>query len=412
MTPTTPAAVPTKVRLRTADDLMAALQLTDIGTRMTVLRGIAAEPGRALALGTDPDGRDVVDELLRQANQKRGQTDWLALVGTLAAFSDSRVTAFFQQILTVAENPQLVFFAAERLSREPAASLHAFLTSLLLQNDSVARARAAADLLAGLLAGLPTLSLPERVRVALLASVDGTEAPPLDDASAPFYFAELAGPFGPEARDCLETLGEPAFCYLREQWDALCDADRIWLLRWAVNDWPLSAPALIARALERDGAEVALAALQSVPAVLGDDSRGPLRPLVSRWARHADPALRRAAIEAGAQGVDWRGAALETETDPAVRRACIARLAEQEGAAGVSTLIALLEDADWQTRATAAGALIEIGSGAATAVPVAEAVKPLAHDCRQAVQVAAVQVLIGLGEQAWLEKEFLASSAV
>lgn len=137
----------TKVRIGTADDLMTALQLTDVGTRMTVLRGIAAEPGRALALGANPDGRDVVDELLRQANQKRGQTDWLALVGALAAFSDPRVTAFFQQVFTVAENPQLVFSAAERLSREPATSLHPFLAPLLLQNDSVARARAAADLL-------------------------------------------------------------------------------------------------------------------------------------------------------------------------------------------------------------------------------------------------------------------------
>lgn len=227
------------------------------------------------------------------------------------------------------------------------------------------------------------------------------EAPPLDDASAPFYLAELNGIFSAEARNRLEALGESAFCYLHEHWDALCDADRVWLLRWGTENWPLWAAGLIARALERDGNTVALAALESVPA-LGEIAVPPLQALLDRFARHADPALRLAAIQAGAKNGDWQ-ALLAVETDPAVRQAGALRLAQNEGTAAIPVLVALLDDPDWQTRAAASGALIEIGGA-----PVVEAVKPLARHCRQGVQAAAVQVLFALGEQAWLEQEFLA----
>ena len=383
----------TKARIRSAPELLAALRLTDIASRVTVLRGVAAEPDRALALGAH-DGRDVVDELLCQASQRRGRTDWLAVVGALAAFRDKRVVAFFQRILATFEEPQILFTAARRLSHEPVESLHAFLTPLL-QSGSIARARA----VAGLLADSATLSAAERVRVSLLSDAEGFETAPLDAGTAACWLAELEGAFRTQAQERLEAQAEPAFAYLRGEWDALSDENREWLLVWGTQNWPALTGALLATALELGTDSVALAAMECLP-TLGADA-APFLPSLARFARHPDPALRLAAIRAGATGMDWR-AALRQETDPALRQACARCLAREEGAGGIAILVALLEDEDWAMRAAVAEALIDIGT------PVVGVVKPLVHHTSQGVRTAAVQVLVALGEQAWLEQEMLA----
>jgi HEAT repeat protein len=393
-----PTPTPT-IRIRTAQELFGALRSPDLGMRMMVLRAIAANPDQTLAFGTF-EGRDVIDALLDQAETARGYSDWLAVVGALAGFRDARVVPFFQHILATATEPQLIFVAAERLSREPAEALQAFLTPLLMQNESPARARAAADLLAT----CPDLSDGETLRVALLTSAeDARQAPPIHGQTAALWLAELEGAYRAEARDALEAQGEAAFLFLRERWDTLSEANRGWLLGWGARDWPHRIEELLAAGLEGGSEDVTLAALECLPA-LGADAAPRFSSSLARLARHPDVALRRAAIEAGADGVDWL-AAIATETDPDLRRTCVRRLAQEEDEGALPTLIHLLQDADWEMGAAAAEALIGIGE------PVLESVKPLVHHSNTAARTGAVQVLLALGQEAWLERELLAGDA-
>lgn len=65
-----------------------------------------------------------------------------------------------------------------------------------------------------------------------------------------------------------------------------------------------------------------------------------------------------------------------------------------------SELLAALEDADWRVRARASDALVARGE--------AEPIKELVHDERLEVRAAAVQILMALGEDEWLEAALLA----
>jgi HEAT repeat protein len=123
----------------------------------------------------------------------------------------------------------------------------------------------------------------------------------------------------------------------------------------------------------------------------------PYAPSLSRFLDHSDPGVRRAAIEAGATGVDWR-AAIAAETDPVLRGRCAQRLGRDEGTQAIPVLVDLLGDPDWRVRAAASQALVEIGA------PAQDAVKPLVHDPDRALRTAAVQVLLALGEDAWLKQ--------
>jgi HEAT repeat protein len=65
-----------------------------------------------------------------------------------------------------------------------------------------------------------------------------------------------------------------------------------------------------------------------------------------------------------------------------------------------SELLAALEHSDWRVRARASDALVSRGE--------AEPVKGLVHDERLEVRAAAVQILVALGEEEWLEAALLA----
>ena len=180
-------------------------------------------------------------------------------------------------------------------------------------------------------------------------------------------------------------------------WDRLTDDTRDWLVCWGLRTFPASAGLMVERALAAASDRLALVALEGF-AALHQGMTGDTTAL-RRFAKHPDPALRRAAIVAGV-GLDWRQY-LATDPDPAVRRARVPRLAETAGLHAVPDLLALLHEPDWQMRAVATKALIGLGAA------VVDPVKPLVHDPEQGVRVAAVQVLLALGQEAWLASQLM-----
>jgi len=387
------------LRIRSAADLLAALADPDPGVRMAVLKMVASQPARALAYGRH-DGMDVIDALLAQAAGRERRGSWEVAVATLTVFRDPRVVEFFTGLLARARRADTLFTAADRLAHEPIAALRDGLLPLLMQNESDARARAAARLLLW----ASDLELAPRLRTALLAGRGRVAPPPLTDATATAWLAELDGLFGPLARHALETQGEPAHRLLCAHWDRLSETNRIWLLGWGEADagGPSSGtrePPVLERALGSGSAKLALAALRRLPA-LGARA-ATIAPAIAALARSPDAEVRLAAIRAGASGLDFR-ALLASETSPELRRACLTSLARADGAAALPDLLAALRDPHWSVRAAATDALQALGE---TIVP---AVEPLARDADARVRTAAVQVLIRLGREDWLEEELLA----
>ena len=383
-----------QLRIRNAQELLAALEDPDLGVRMAVLQVVARHPERALAYGRH-EGRDVIDALLAQGAGRERRGLWDVVVATLAAFRDPRVVGFFERLLATARRADTMFTAASRLEHEPIDSLREFLRPLLMQNESDARARAAARLL--IMAS--DLDPAAQIRTAILAGAGRVEPPLLTTETVACWIAELNGLFGPLARRALESQGEPALRVLAARWDDLGDRDRIWLLQWAAIEAPDSTAPLLEKALLSGSSELALAALRSLPA-LGDGVDA-LAPALASLANGADPALRVAAVQAGARGVDFR-IVLATEQSPALRSACVSALARQEGLTALPELLAALRDDDWTVRATATHAIESLGDA------VAPAIEPLAHDPDQRIRTAAVQIMVRLGRDTWLEEELLA----
>ncbi|HEX8013081.1 MAG TPA: HEAT repeat domain-containing protein [Casimicrobiaceae bacterium] len=388
-----PASAPAARQIRSARDLHAALNAPDPATRLGALKAVRAQPQAALAFGL-LDGRDAIDLLLAQAERVRGHfhSEWLTVVGALSVFRDSRVTAFFLEVLRTATEPTLLFAVAGGLTAEPSTLLHERLRPLLLQDDCPARARAVAPVLAA----LPALTAAERLRIALLVEADDREPALCDAASAEHWLSELAGVFQREARAALEVQGAPAFAHLVGAWDRLSEDSRAWLVEWALRGFPTSAGSLIERALASRSDRIVLVALEGVAALPEGAIVDP--SILRRFAEHSSPALRAAAIGAGAAGLDWRQQ-LAHDPDPAVKRACISRLVEAEGLRALPLLVVLLRDTDWQMRAVATRALTGLGEA------VVESVKPLVHNAEQGVRVAAVQILLAVGQEDWLASQ-------
>jgi hypothetical protein len=329
---------PTQLRIRTAAELLAALEDPEPGVRMAVLQVVARQPARALAYGRH-EGRDVVDVLLAQAAGRERRGVWEVVIATLAVFDDPRIVELFLHLLATGRRAETLFTAANRLEREPIEPLVDRLLPLLMQNESDARARAAARLLLR----ASGLDRAAQLRTALLAG-DGRLLPaPLDADTLELWLAELDGLFALRARRALEAQGEPALRLLAPCWDRLRDDDRRWLVEWAARTSLDVAATLCERALASGSTALTLAALAVVPR-LGERAAA-LAPHVAPLAAADDPKVRLAAVRAGTSGIDVRRM-LTTERAPTLRRACLAALARDEGAAALPDLVAALRDRD------------------------------------------------------------------
>jgi hypothetical protein len=389
--------VVSQTEIRTAAELHAALTAPDGATRLDTLGAVVADPAAALAFGLHGD-RDVIDVLLEQTRSTQPDVpEWLTLVNALATFADPRIAGFFTELLAEHQDPAVLFLASDYLAATRAIVPHATLRQLVLQDDCAARARAAAPLLDA--AGAQNAA--ERLRVALLVD-DGPPPPPFAYASEA-YLAELRGAFAQDARAALIAEGGAALRGLLTCWAALDDATLVWLIEWAVQTLPaVAAEEVTGRVVESGNDRLLRIALIRL-AERHDVWIRPSDRLLADLLCHPDPQVRLAAISRTATP-----AALPTpvnladsDVDPRVRAAATRRLAADFGPRTLPRLLDALGDEDWQVRSAAVEGL------AGLSCAVRSAVRPLVDDVRLPVRVAAVDVLLRLGEDAWLGEHLL-----
>ena len=385
----------TATEITSAAKLHAALTAPDAETRLGTLEAVVADPKTALTFGLHAD-RDLIDVLLSQARATPVAAEWLTLVNALAVFSDPRVAAFFTGVLTEHADPSVLFLASDYLATRRARIPRATLEQLLLQNDSPARARAAAPLMMGIGVRTPA----ERLRVALLS--DGDEAPPFAKA-IDAYLAELRGPFVHDARTALIAQGDEAASALFTRWAALDNATQRWLVEWSIATLLAnSVHEVIERVVASNDDALLRMALTGI-AERSDISLTTSAEVLAQWMRHSDPAIRRAAILKNAAPFAWRSLVeiIDTDVDASVRAAATWRLSADFNARALPQLLEALGDEDWQVRAAAVEGLVAVGSDARSDV------RALIHDARMPVRAAAVAVLLGLGDDAWLSEQLL-----
>lgn len=381
------------IRIRTTKDIIEALRSADPGIRFSVLRAIIQHPEQAVAYGASAKW-DLVEELCNWTRNLTESPLHTLVLGALVAYRDPRVREIFKKQIHTSENAETLSLAARYLAGDVEEGERHSLCGLLLQNNSLKHAKAAADVMIT----HKQLSAREKIRIAMLSSEEFCP-PELNDETEPAWSKELQGPYGSHARRLLETQGEAAFIYLRKKWDSLRDEDKAWLLEWGAGQHPAYAIELILLGLDSGSDSLVLAALEAI-ARMGEYGTIFL-PHIGRHLKSMNHVVRRAAVKAGAVGVDWE-AVLAAEEDALVKIEILPRLTATKGSSAAPTLIRLIEEGDYRLRSAATSALQELSKD------VVELMKPLMTHPRQAVQVAAAQVLIAAGEELWLEEHLLA----
>lgn len=384
---------PEQLHIRAIQDVFDALRSPEPRARFSILQAIILNPEKAAAYGPS-NGADLVDELCDHARNLPVSPLRTLVLGALVAYKDPRVREIFLMEMHVSGNAETLILASRYLSGEAEDDVKPAIAGLLFQNNSIDRARAAANIMAG----HRQLSDRERIRIALHGSEE-FPAPELSEDTGAVWSAELQGPYASHARRLLQTQGEAAFLYLRNKWHHLAEDDKKWLLEWGADKFPVYIIELILQALDSGSDLLVLAALEAI--ITLKDYGKIFAPHTGRYLQSKNPAVRLAAVRAGAPVGDWK-AALSREDDTAVRIEMLMRMAGEQGAAAAPVLIRVIEEGDYRLRAAATSALQKVSKD------VVELIKPLMKDSRQAVQVAAAQVLIAAGEELWLEEHFIA----
>jgi hypothetical protein len=383
-----------ELHIRSARDIFEALYASDFGVRLAMLQAITKYPDKVLAYGPY-NGRDLIEELADQVSRSKTPTERTLLLGALAGFDDARVVALLKKEVFLSHDLEAILIAANRLRREPEATRREIFTRLLEHKGSLVHQRVAANALAE----FEDLTPEQQIQVALLAEVDFTPPPLLNEATHTLWMRALDGPRKRRARKCLQNQGEPTFRYIRSYWDDLNLDAKTWLLEWGAREFPVFTVELLSRALESDSEPMMLAALSCIAAM--GEAGSMFHPMLIQFKDHKSSAVRLAAIQAGLTGLDWREA-LSKEEDVSVRLAILRRLIHEHGTGAAPELLNLLEDHDWKIRAAATEGLIRCGGET-----VIEQAKSLIDHPLEPVRLAAIQVLIGLGLQDWLEEKIL-----
>ena len=379
-----PCEEPPKLKISCAEDLFTSLRADTIGVRLSVLSAISKAPEKVLSYGPY-NGRHLLTEMIDQLKSTPYQLLRRALLSTLSVFKDARVVEVIKRYFRTSRDAQEVMICTRRLAGEPEHEVREFFLEYLARGAGSNQSRCAANILARLNGHSPGHS----VRIAVLSDIPFA-TPPLDEKTEKFWYEELCGPFVKKTQVLIESLGEPAFKHLRNDWNYLSVDIKIWLLDWGGRSHKSMTVELCLKTLEEGGAdELSLIALKTV-AILGAPMEM-FRSHATELFSSADPEIRAAAILAGADIADVR-MELKMESDLGIRLKLIPRLAEAYGETAIDDLIYLLEDNDWRIRSIATAALISLGGAAA------EAMESILDHELMGVRAAANQVLIALSD--------------
>ena len=282
----------TTIRIRSAAELVAALESGELGVHLAALGAIAADPGRALGYGA-ADGRDVIAALIDYTARDLTTPHRKIVLEALARFDDPRVVESMRKEFAVRGSLEIREIAARRLAAEPADQVLSFFGPWLEQDRSPTHARQAALAMADKLG----LDEPARIRIAVTGA--GSSIPLLMADTLEPWLRELAGPFSLTAREILEAQGVSAFAVLHAARARLDPETAEWLMTWGVAIAATGTGDLIHEALAGSRRPLRLAALRLVAAL---DDRTAFVPYLARFLTDPDPAVRLAAIRAGACG--------------------------------------------------------------------------------------------------------------
>lgn len=383
-----------KLRVRSARDIFDALGSGDFAVRLSILKAIANNPGKASSYGPY-NGRELLDELITLWRDSGDSGFKLAVLTTMSVFRDMRLVRIFKSEMSRAGDTQTMLIAASRLADEPEDDMRDFMAKMLWRDTPTEHARVAANIMAK----YKNLEPDERVRIAVYCDIT-FPTPPLDDTTEAAWLKELEGPRDDRARALVESLGEEAFLRLRDKWDALSEDLRKWMLGWGAKEHPVYTVELVANIL-RDGPEGLLIPALQATAEMGE-AGALFRDLISGYAAHQDNAVRLAALRADAPVEDVTSM-LSEEQDDEIRLELISALVREKGEGAVDELVSLLDDKSWRIRAGATEGLVRIGK------PAVEAVKPLVGKVDEKARLAAVQILVALGENQWLEETLVSN---
>ncbi|MCW9057549.1 MAG: hypothetical protein OQL11_01555 [Gammaproteobacteria bacterium] len=293
----------------------------------------------------------------------------------------------------------------ERLQAEPDATVRQGLLHALRQLPHEAVVAHCTDILdrpdhalavaaATVLAGHADDRLPValRLRVRLLAGDDDAIAASLDAGYAEAWLDELAGPYGPLARQRLAPFPTRALELLAPHLAQLAPEGQAWLVSLLNATTLTDQTGLLDAALASQQVPVLVAALR-----LCAEQSVPEATLVRALAlgEHAHPDVRLAACRLPITAA-LRSERYGNERDSRVRAALL-RDVDAGTAEGFALLIAALENGGWRERTAAVEACVAHGT------PVIPRLRQAARQHTGACRAAASQALLRLGDETWLE---------
>ncbi|GEM_PF-1585809 len=218
-------------RIKRVEDLLPLLDHADPKVRAAAFSSVLANPDKALALASCRN-RDIVDIFIDRLAKPLPQRDKIPLLSVLGQFNDSRVAAFFRELLLRENSDELLHIAAQYVSDTDLEVPVDELLRLLRNQDNMSKNRIAA----GLLRDHSTLSSADRIRIAAFSS-GRSPFPALDSETAGAWQQQLNSPLRDYLCLVLETRG-PALEDWTVLWPALDMELQSWLVRRACHHSP------------------------------------------------------------------------------------------------------------------------------------------------------------------------------
>jgi len=349
--------------------LFSVLTIGTIGEQLAVLKDIAANPRRPLALGSH-EGEDLVDLLLRLVADSFGPIKQAQIV-CLMSYDDPRVTAFLVAEFSRSRDAATVLHLGKRISIVRDSE---FFRPFLWSQHRAQALAAARHCSEGM-----ELSSRERLRVAIV--LDQPFAPPvLSDDTLDVWMEALASPDRVRVRQLAELQGENILT-LWSRFSALACEEQDWL-------------AGISASLQPDLLKARLPELLSSPsvspAIVGQALQLGVE-LPSGLLRSEHSLVRAMAISVGLGDEQ-----LETFLTPEVAPLEAAAAARR---CSVDRLLELFSDGRWEVRAAATDALSQRESNH---LPL-QTLREKTASTLLGERVAAVEVLRRLGDIQWLQ---------
>ncbi len=350
-----------ELRLKTAEQLLDALNVEHAVVRLKVADAISHQPDRISAYGHE-EARLIADALWGRLRLEREPAVRASLLRALGLLDDERLVARCSDILCDPEHTLAVEAAAILGSRD--------------------------------LSHLPRVI---RIRAWLLSENRQALEASLGDVYVPDWVGELNGPLGSLARKRLAALGLPIVTLFAARGGDLCSASLAWLVSLSAEADHDVRHHLLQTAFAEGSREVVIAALAVCRAAF-HDLPDRLRHRALEYVGHPDAKVRQASLLLP-RVQSLLISAYEEESDSCVRATALQQLSVGD-ATGLAVLVAALSSDQWRERAAAVNAFVAGGPAVIEKLRIVYCEDE--GESNGGVRSAARQALLRLGDDAWL----------